>query len=188
VLAGNHFGARVIKNHFLGGEFAFSLLAFPTETPVMWGWSHTPFLGGVIEGNILEDAEKGGVIGVQHDGRLIKTNQGRVYMTVKLNDNVVRWSDAFLSHAAETGSKQQLPPALTLGYAPSHDAGELKVSARGNRLEAPAGKETANPLLIHAAEFNSQRLLDRRLPLSNVADDAQPTQREARKKPASRSQ
>ena len=65
----------------------------------MWGWSHTPFLGGVIEGNILEDAEKGGSIGVQHDGRLIKTNQGRVYMTVKLNDNVVRWSDAFLSHA-----------------------------------------------------------------------------------------
>ena len=60
VLAGNHFGTRVIKNHFLGGEFAFKLTAFPTETPVMWGWSHTPFLGGVIEGNILEDCREGG--------------------------------------------------------------------------------------------------------------------------------
>ncbi len=46
VLAGNQFGARVIKNHFLGGEFAFALMAFPTETPVMWGWSHTPYPGG----------------------------------------------------------------------------------------------------------------------------------------------
>ena len=43
----------------------------------MWGWSHTPYLGGVIEGNILEDADKGGILGVEHDGRYIKTNQGR---------------------------------------------------------------------------------------------------------------
>ncbi len=31
---------------FWGAEFAFRLTAFPTETPVMWGWSHTPYLGG----------------------------------------------------------------------------------------------------------------------------------------------
>jgi hypothetical protein len=185
VLAGNHFGARVIKNHFLGGEFAFSLLAFPTETPVMWGWSHTPYLGGVIEGNILEDADKGGVLGVQHDGRFIKTNQGRVYMTVTLNDNVVRWSEAYLNSSARTNASQA-PPALTLGYAPSHDARELIVTARGNRLEAPAGREVATPLLIHAADYNSQRLLNRRLSFSSGAGRAPGAAREARNNAPSR--
>jgi hypothetical protein len=186
VLAGNHFGARVIKNHFLGGGFAFSLSAFPTETPVMWGWSHTPYLGGVIEGNILEDAEKGGILGVQHDGRYIKTNQGRVYMTVTLNDNVIRWSEVYLNSMARTNARQT-PPALTLGYSPSHDAGELIVTARGNRLEAPAGREVATPLLIHAADYNSQRLLNRRLSFSSGAIAAPGAGREARKNPGSRS-
>ena len=115
VLAGNNFGTKVIKNHFLGGEFAMRLTAFPTESPVMWGWSHAPYLGGIIEGNVLEDAEKGGLVGVEHDGRFIKTNQGRVYMTATLNDNEVRWSEGFLSRAAGAGSRDT-PPGLTLGY------------------------------------------------------------------------
>ena len=164
VLAGNHFGARVIKNHFLGGEFAFRLTAFPTETPVMWGWSHTPYLGGVIEGNILEDAEKGGILGVEHDGRFIKTNQNRVYMTVKLDENVVRWSEAYLNGIGGSNTHQE-PPGLTLGYSPSHDAGELIVTAHGNRLEATAAREAATPLVINAADYNSQQLLNRRISL-----------------------
>jgi hypothetical protein len=161
VLAGNHFGARVIKNHFLGGEFAFRLTAFPTESPVMWGWSHTPYLGGVIEGNILEDAVKGGILGVEHDGRYIKTNQGRVYMSVKLDENVVRWSETYLNSMAGSNARQA-PAGLTLGYSPSHDAGELIVTAHLNRLEAPAGSEGATHLMIHAADYNSQRLLNRK--------------------------
>ena len=186
VLAGNHFGTRVMQNHFLGGNYAFSLMSFPTETPVMWGWSHTPYLGGVIEGNILEDSDNGALLGVQHDGHQIKTNQGRVYMTVKLFDNVVRWSDAFLSHAAATGSKQ-IPPGITVGYAPSHDANELVVTARGNRLEAPAVAKTARPLVITAANFNGQKLLNRKLSLRDEGPDAPPPARAAGKKPAFRS-
>ena len=72
----------------------------------MWGWSHAPYLGGVIEGNILEDAEKGGILGVEHDGRYFKTNQGRVYMTVKLDENVVRWSEAYLNGIAGSNTRQ----------------------------------------------------------------------------------
>ena len=45
VLAGNHFGARVLDNHLLGGRWAFRVSAFPTERPDIWGWSHAPFLG-----------------------------------------------------------------------------------------------------------------------------------------------
>ena len=186
VLAGNHFGTKVIKNHFLGGEFAMRLTAFPTETPVMWGWSHAPFLGGVIEGNVLEDAEKGGMFGVEHDGRFIKTNQGRVYMTAKLNDNVVQWSDAFLGRGAGTGSKET-PPGLTLGYAPSHDAGELVVTGRGNRLAAPAGWESAQALVIPAADYNGERLQNRKLSLSGDGAVARSTSRAASKKPGTRS-
>jgi hypothetical protein len=186
VLAGNHFGTRVVKNHFLGGGYAFNLIAFPTESPVMWGWSHTPYLGGVIEGNILEDVEKGGTLVVQHDGRYVKSNQGRVYMTARLSDNVVRWSDAFLSRAAGTASKQT-PPGLTLGNPPSHDPGELVVTARGNRLESPVGTEAAHPLVISAANFNGQILLDRKLSLSHDGADPPSTSRSASRKAASRS-
>jgi hypothetical protein len=186
VLAGNHFGTRVLKNHFIGGEYAFKLTAFPTETPVMWGWSHTPYLGGVIEGNILEDAQKGGIVGVEHDGRYIKTNQGRVYMTVRLDNNTVRWSEAFLSQTLAPGTKQY-PPGLTIGYAPSHDPGELVASAAGNRLVAQARAERAQPLLIHAAEYNSERVVNRKISFPTAGPDTRGAPREASKKGVSRS-
>ncbi len=183
IFAGNHFGTRIIKNQLLGGEFALKLTAYATETPVMWGWSHAPFLGGVIEGNILEDAERGGILGVEHDGRFIKTNQGRTYMSVKLNENVVRWSEGFLGRL-EASSPKQSPVGLTVGYSPSRDAGELIVTARDNRLEAPGGRQFAGSLVINAADFNSERLLDRKLSLSGKAAGAP---REASKKSISRS-
>ena len=40
VLVGNHFGTRVVRNHFLGGGEACRITAAPSEQPVMWGWSH----------------------------------------------------------------------------------------------------------------------------------------------------
>ena len=160
VFVGNHFGTRVIKNHLLGGVASFKFTACPTETPVAWGWSHAPFLGGVIEDNILEDHETGGLLGVEHSPHN-KTNKGRTYMTIALNRNVMRWSESFLSRHAQQADKP-LPPLLTLGYAPSHDPGEFVVTAAGNRFEAPAGAQKAGVLLIHAALFNSQRLLNRK--------------------------
>jgi hypothetical protein len=186
VLAGNHFGARVVNNHLLGGEFAFRLMACATETPVMWGWSHTPYFGGVVEGNVLEDAEKGGILGVEHDGLHMKSNRGRTYMSVKLDRNIVRWSEGFLNRVIDAKTRQAAP-GLTLGYAPSHDAGELIVTAKGNRVEVPAGREAGTPLLIHAATFNSQRVVNRRFTLSSEARDEGGAVREAGKNAASRS-
>jgi hypothetical protein len=164
VFVGNHFGTRVVKNHLLGGVASFKFTACPTETPVAWGWSHAPFLGGVIEDNILEDHETGGLLGVEHSPHN-KSNKGRTYMTIALNRNVLRWSSSFLSWHAQHPDKP-LPPPLTLGYAPSHDPGELVVAATGNRFDAAAGAQKAGVLLIHAALFNSQRLLNRRIGLS----------------------
>ena len=120
----------------------FRLTACPTETPVMWGWTHAPFLGGVIEGNILEDCRAGGHPGSEHDPRYIKSNAGP-----DLHDGAARRQRRSLVRAVleahrARGAKQP-PVGLTLGYPPSHDPGELVVTAAGNRLEAPPASRHA---------------------------------------------
>jgi len=158
VLAGNHFGTRVTNNRFVGAGDAFRLVAFPSETPNIWGWSHVPFLGGVVEGNVIEDSERGGSVGVDH-GPAVKTNKGRVYMTVSLKNNVVRWSEAFLKSVKET------PPGITLGVPGSADPGELVVTESGDRLEAPARALKGFPLRVNAALLNGQACTARMLAL-----------------------
>ena len=76
---------------------------------MVWGWSHAPFLGAVIEDNTLEDAAGGTILGVEHSARDIKSNKGRTYMTIALNRNVVRWTEPFLQRYASSGAKA-LPP------------------------------------------------------------------------------
>jgi hypothetical protein len=173
VLVGNHFGTRVIQNHLLGGDHAFRLTASPSETPMYWGWTHVPFLGGVLEGNILEDCHQGGIFGVEHDPKNIKSNQGRPYMTVSASDNVVRWSEDFLSRRERADTKQPLA-GFTLGFPPSHDPGELVVVASGNRLEAPSSHRRDPALLIHAAVYNSKRVVNRKLALASGAPPSEP--------------
>ncbi len=164
VLVGNHFGTRVINNHLVGGGLAFRMTACPTEHPMIWGWSHAPFLGGVVEGNILEDCEQGGTLAVEH-GAPIKTNKGRTYMSLVLRKNVIRWSEPFLSRMSRADAKEPLA-GLTIGSRPSHDPGELIVSAEGNRLEAPPGYRDSPALTIYGAIYNSQRVVNRKFRLS----------------------
>ena len=119
--------------------------ACPTETPVIWGWSHAPFLAAVIEDNVLEDAGGGSILGVEHSAKSIKSNKGRTYMTIALNRNVVRWTEPFLQRRASSGTRT-LPPGLILGHVPSHDPDEFVVRAEANRLEAPAGAKSHRKL------------------------------------------
>lgn len=175
VLPGNHFGLRVVGNHLIGGGLAWRIYAVPTESPMIWGWSHVPCLGTVIERNILEDTETGGLLGVEHHPSA-KTNRGRVYMSVELRDNVVRWSGSFLS--SHRGSPT--PPALTLGFAGSLDPDEFQVTASGNRFEAPAGHRDADSLVIHAARFNGRNVVERKTSLSATAGSPGVGRRESR--------
>jgi hypothetical protein len=142
VLAGNHFGARVISNHFLGGGESIRLLAFPTEEPVHWGWSHVPILGALFEGNTLEDAPQGS-IGVEH-GPPIKTNKGRVYMTLTMKNNTLKWS--------RPSGPSGKPPKLMVGFPGSLDPGELVVLEEGTKIEG------ADPRAawVHAATINGK--------------------------------
>jgi hypothetical protein len=180
VLVGNHFGTRVVDNHILGGECAFKLTACPTETPVTWGWTHNPFLGGVIEGNIIEDVPHGGILGLEHDPRYIKSNKGRTYMSVRLDNNIVRWTGPFLGRMGVEGPKAELA-GLTLGYPQSTDPGELVVRAQGNRLEAPATGRNKPSLLINGADYNQRLLSNHPLRLPTAGSTVPATRREAGK-------
>src|SRR6202022_1699970 len=113
VLVGNNYGTRVTGNHFLGGGEACRITAAPTEQPVLWGWSHAPYLDGVIEGNTIEDSLRGATIVVEHTAA-IKSSRGRVYMSVSLENNIFRWTDTFLSRRVQSRSTEPVP-ALILG-------------------------------------------------------------------------
>ena len=152
---------------------------------MMWGWTHAPFLGGLIEANIMEDCVEAGTLGVEHDARYVKSNTGRTYMTVRFDHNTVRWSEPFLRRAA---GEKTVPVGVTLGYPPSHDPGELVVHAAGNQLEAAArkGLDPAHvpSLVIHAADYNAQRIVNRHFRLPSSGSRAQGTGHEASKRPA----
>lgn len=159
LLPGNHYGTRLVKNHSLGAEEAFMLVAYPTEAPMIWGWSRAPFFGGTIADNVVEDSERGGRIGVENDRHGMKTSRGRLYMTARVDRNVIRWSPDFAAHMKRAKIKG-LPTGLTIGVQPSLDPGELRVEATGNRVEVPPGSTLEPILSVPAADFNSQRVVD----------------------------
>ena len=132
-----------------GGGESVRLHASPTESPVHWGWSHAPFLGGTFADNVVEDANGGATFGfgVEH-GPPIKTNRGRTYMTLDLANNTFRWTPA---------SK---PTRVSIGYAPTLDPAELIITERGTRLEG-APPATA---WVNGATINGQEVRDAPLP------------------------
>jgi len=154
VLAGNMFGVRVLGNKFYGGGETVRLHASPTEAPVHWGWSHAPFLGGTFADNLVLDSLGVGAsgLGVEH-GPAIKTNKGRVYMTLDLSNNTFRWTEAGKSRRATIAPSQaSTSPRFAIGYAPSLDPDELVVTERGTRLEgAPA-----DALWVNGARINGE--------------------------------
>jgi hypothetical protein len=164
VLAGNHFGTRVIENHLLGAGDAFLALAYPTESPGIWGWSHAPFLGGVFEGNTIDDSERGGLLGVMRS-EYTKSSRGRLTFTAVLRKNTVRWSDDFLIRRQRTGAKGS-PRALTVGYPGSLDPKEQAVDLVENRLEAPAGFVDKGSLRIENGEINGRDFVGRSFKLA----------------------
>ena len=145
----------------MGPEEAFRLTSYATETPMMWGWSHVPVFGVTIADNIIEDSLKGGTVGVEHNKKVIKSNKGRVYMTARVDRNVVRWSDAFLAARKQAkAGERRIPTGLTMGIPPSIDPDELRIQASGNRAEVPKNARYAPILSIPSAQFNGRRMVD----------------------------
>jgi hypothetical protein len=171
VLAGNHFGTRVLDNRLAGAGDAFLITAYPTEAPAIWGWSHAPFLGGLIAGNTLEDAPHGGTIGVMHS-EYTKSSRGRTYLTATLRDNIVKWSSGFLMRRLRAGGAERsrgVPPGLTIGFGPALDPGELVLETHQNRLDAPAGTAAGAAVRVHAAILNGRKTVDQSFTLTPLA-------------------
>ncbi|SIO67267.1 hypothetical protein SAMN05444166_8310 [Singulisphaera sp. GP187] len=171
VLPGNHFGTLVRKNRFLGGGETIRLAAAASESPMRWGWSHAPFLGGLFEENIIEDSMQGGLVGVEHSPQT-KSNQGRTYMTIRLKNNIIRWSDAFLRQRVRAKEKAPLR-GYTFGFLPSHDPDELVVTQVGDRLQAPATAHGNAGLYVNSAQVNGRRITKQgfRLPAERIPDE-----------------
>jgi hypothetical protein len=170
VLVGNHYGTKVTGNHILATGESFRITAAPTEKPGPWGWSHAPFLGGVIEGNTIEDTIRGATLAVEH-GPPIKSNKGRVYMTVTLKDNLARWSETLRSRRLQKGAKGEVA-AIKIGDPGSLDPGELVVISENNRAESIRGDRSAAVLRVHAAIINGKAIVDRSIPLPAPATAA----------------
>jgi len=164
VLAGDEFGTQVIGNTLMGGDEALRAVAPPTESPVLYGWSHAPVLGLVAAGNTLVDSVKGGVLAVLHDAPT-RPDEGRVYLSADLADNVVRWSPAFLGHQAAVTAPAGAPRAFTIGDSGGFDPGDLQLAEAGNGMDVPPGTNPGPALWVNSGTVNGQALVGRGLAL-----------------------
>jgi hypothetical protein len=132
VLVGNHFGTVVRDNRIVGAGEGLPDHGHAHRTPDDLGMVARPVPRRRDRGNTIEDSERGGLLGVEH-GKGIKTNAGRVYMSVTLRNNTVRWGEEFLARLRR-GEAKGPPPGITVGYLPTLDPGELVVQEQGNRV------------------------------------------------------
>lgn len=82
------------------------------------------------------------------------------YMTVRLSQNIVQWSTPFLDQFARSGTRDPLA-GLTLGFPASDDPNELVVEADDNWLDQPRDRRAVPALMIYAAIYNSQPIVNR---------------------------
>lgn len=154
VLAGNHFGTHVTNNRVAGAGEAFRIEAAQTETPNIWGWSHVPYLAGRFDGNTIEDSEKGALFAVQRNV-YTKSGRGRVYMTIALRGNTIRWSEAFLKRRESSKAKGPLA-GFVVGVVPVLDPGELLFETVDDHLDAPARAHRGTAILVNGGQVNGR--------------------------------
>jgi hypothetical protein len=168
IFVGNHFGTIIRGNHLLGGG-AFKLSATPTEHPHIWGWTHGPYVGGIVANNIFEDSLSS-ALSVEHSEH-IKTNRGRLYLTATVENNTFRYSQAFLERHDAPREEGKLV-AMTLGDPGSIDPGEMAVTLKNNHVELPAGAAAGEtPVLrVRSATVDGKPMTKQLLPLAVKAE------------------
>ena len=100
-------------------------------------------------------------------------------MTCDVRDNVVRWSEPFLTRMLR-GRAHPTVPGLILGFRPSADPDELIVTAGGNALDAPREYREFAGMVINAANYNAHRIVDRSFKLPAARASGGDGRREAR--------
>ncbi len=177
VLLGGMFGSEVVGNTVLGGSVGIRMTSYPTEKPRLWGWSHTPVFDADLVENTVIDAQTGFVVGVER-GSASKSSKGRVYQSLRLERNVVRWSEDF--------DASEAPLAILMGDPRSLDPAETRVQLGANFGTAPPGGGAAARIRVVAARVNDQDLVDTFIPLAEAAPWRAPIVRLANDTGASR--
>jgi len=172
VLAGNTFGTQIISNNFLGGGIRLEAAPTnePNSPPYIWGWSHAPFMGALIQGNTFEDSNMVGhtgpsFIGVDHSA-YTNTSWGRTYMSATIAGNVFQWSNAPVN--PDLGQ----PGYTTMAY-PWIDPNELRltipVTGNVNLGQGPSGSTASVALQVSAANVNGTAVSNQQIVLQNVS-------------------
>ena len=162
VLAGNQFGVAVTNNHFLGGDYTFQITAYPTESPNIWGWSHAPFLGGVIQNNTMVDSHLGGMLDVLRN-QYTKSSTGRVYFTGAFLNNQASWTSTYLTSRAAAGITTPLR-LVTVGNSLIADPGELVLTASGNSVSGPSAVSGSTTFFVVSGTVNGVPITNQFVP------------------------
>ncbi len=174
VLVGNTFGAQIINNQFLGGGIYLEAAPTndPSSPPYIWGWSHAPFMGALIQGNVFEDSNMSGhtvpsFIGVDHSA-YINTSWGRTYMSATIAGNVFKWSNA------PVNPNLGQPGYTTTAY-PWIDPNELRLTipmtGNVNKGQGPSGSTASVALQVSAANVNGTAVSNQQIVLQNVSSN-----------------
>jgi Bacterial Ig-like domain len=161
-LQGGHFGAQITDNTLIGGAVGLLVSSPPSNVPSTFGWSHTPFLGASIDGNIVRDSIGSVGIFVAH-GDAIKSSVGREYLSGSLDNTTIQWTDAFLAAHPD-------PVALTIGDLTALDPGEINLSIAGNAIQTNPAQPIDQSAFVNNAVINGSPMtaavlsLPRRVP------------------------
>lgn len=170
-LCGTSFNTVIRNNHILGGRMVL-LKAPPTEYPGNWGWSLCPTFDMTFEDNILEDMRAGLVLETHHS-QYTKSVPGRLYQTMVVRNNIIRWTSQFLEwhlqHNASEDARQQPTwrplQAIRIGAIKTPTHTDLRLELTNNRVIAPAELRDAATAQIIQATVNGEPLRNQILPL-----------------------
>ncbi|MBI1323818.1 hypothetical protein GC170_11635 [bacterium] len=155
VLVGNLYDVDVTDNRIFGGFRGFQITAYPSETPLTWGWTRNPIFGLNFTGNEFTDVLWYNQIGVSHNAAA-RSNFGHLYLDGTVAGNIFRWSERFLIDSIwqEPGQADRVLPALELGEGGSWDDTEFRVRFGTNFIDLPAGWANRPAVWVRSGRVN----------------------------------
>ncbi|MCY2933892.1 MAG: hypothetical protein NT172_06955 [Planctomycetota bacterium] len=140
VFVGNLYGLNISNNTIIGGLRGLQVIAYPSETPLEWGWTRNVVQGLTMTGNRFADVLWFNQVAVSHSS-FARANYGRLYLTGEISSNTFQWSDRFLRQQIgqlPTDSNLLLP-ALQIGEQGIWDDHESSLKLGNNYLDLPTG-------------------------------------------------
>ncbi len=157
VLVGNLYGVDVTENRIFGGFRGFQITAYPSETPLSWGWTRNVVFGLNFTGNQFTDVLWFNQIGVSHN-TAARSNFGHLYLDGSVTGNIFRWSERFLIDSIwqEPGQADRVLPGLELGEGESWDDTEFRIRFGTNFIDLPTGWANRPAVWLRSGSVNDR--------------------------------